>query len=263
MAAMRRFATLAVLVGCGSTAPVSTVAPGDAGPSLVAPPAEAGPAEAGEPVAGEPSALLERLNGWCASYPDECLLFEYPREFPDRVSSGESNGFLGDAKERLAALGVAVAFDREARRYRIGVEPGPPQAADAGAAPVAPAGGPSCSFVRESVVAPPVVGAGAVVVVERADEAPGEAGCATDADCELTTWRCDPCGVCPGTERSRAVLRSSLAAALEGCVWTQAGDRPLDRPACSPCSGPVDGFRDWSSVSCRDGRCVARGLATR
>jgi hypothetical protein len=99
--------------------------------------------------------------------------------------------------------------------------------------------------------------------IGHADETTGalqfapQAGRATGV---LTTWRCDPCGVCPGEARSRAVLRSSLEAAVGACRWEQASDEPVLRPACDPCPGPAPGFRDWTAVSCRDGRCVAHAL---
>jgi len=84
-----------------------------------------------------------------------------------------------------------------------------------------------------------------------ADEAPGEAGCEEASDCVLTTWICSPCGAaCPGT-MSRAVLRRSLDAAMQGCVF----EGPP--PACGPCQGAPPGFRDWTVVSCSAGRCVA------
>jgi hypothetical protein len=84
-----------------------------------------------------------------------------------------------------------------------------------------------------------------------ADEAPGEAGCEEDSDCVLTTWICSPCGAaCPGT-MSRAMLKTSLDAAIAGCVI----EGPP--PACGPCQGEPPGFRDWTAVSCRGGTCVA------
>jgi hypothetical protein len=65
----------------------------------------------------DPWALLDRLNGWCESYPGECNLYENPHEFPDQASTGESNGFLSDAKERLDALGFDYGFDVGRHRY--------------------------------------------------------------------------------------------------------------------------------------------------
>jgi hypothetical protein len=62
-------------------------------------------------------ALLDRLNGWCESYPGECNLYERPEAFPDQVSSGETNGFLSDAKQRLDALGADYLFNISFMRY--------------------------------------------------------------------------------------------------------------------------------------------------
>jgi hypothetical protein len=95
-----------------STGPTSTV---DAGPT--------GDTDAGgeatrvRRTTPEMWALLDRLNGWCASYPGECNLYERPEAFPDQVSSGESNGFLSDAKQRLDALGADYLFNISFLRY--------------------------------------------------------------------------------------------------------------------------------------------------
>ena len=59
---------------------------------------------------------LKRLNGW---HREECDVAERPSQYPGRVSSGETNGFISSAKEALARLGVSVGWDHAAGVYRV------------------------------------------------------------------------------------------------------------------------------------------------
>ena len=118
---------LSLAVGCSSSAARAAVSRPEA-------PAEAAQAAADantiddETADGEASpvrrttpemwALLDRLNGWCTSYPGECNLHERPAEYPDQVASGETNGFLSDAKQRLDALGADYLFNISFLRYQ-------------------------------------------------------------------------------------------------------------------------------------------------
>jgi len=70
-----------------------------------------------DPLAGiDPKALilLGKLNSWDG---EECDIHERPEAYPDRVASGESNGWIDTHKEGLAKLGYEVAWDAKVRRY--------------------------------------------------------------------------------------------------------------------------------------------------
>ncbi|MBI5498647.1 MAG: hypothetical protein HY907_00265 [Deltaproteobacteria bacterium] len=64
-------------------------------------------------------ALVDRLDGWCASFPGECNLHEFPEDYPDQAATGETNGFLGDGLQRLALLGCDVVYQRGFMRYAL------------------------------------------------------------------------------------------------------------------------------------------------
>ena len=114
MSAPRLLASLVALVAaCGSRA----AAPRDAAP----PTAPAAAALPTEPAAALP--ILDELNRWCAGQGDECDVAERGRDaYPDRVASGETNGWILDHRERLAALGVPVVWDAGRRRFLTQIE---------------------------------------------------------------------------------------------------------------------------------------------
>ena len=197
-------------LGCGTSA---------------APPADV-PQPADEPTLGpEAQALVERLNGWCASYPDECVLFEFPGSSPERASSGETNGFLGDAKQRLEALGVTCVFDRLTARY-----------GDCRSAAGQPSGPPRCREDAECVLAS--------VDCSECGRCPGD-----------PPWAATPAELVAAEEecRTNPPVRNNPQAAAIG----------LAAPACQPCDGgPFQESVTLYRAVCRDGTCIAEPYAT-
>ncbi len=58
--------------------------------------------------------ILARLNDWDQ---DELEHYERPQLDPDRVTSGETNGWIETGKAELKELGVLVVWNNELRRY--------------------------------------------------------------------------------------------------------------------------------------------------
>jgi hypothetical protein len=212
MAPMRSLSMTILIgcLGCGTSA---------------APPADV-PQAADEPALDpEAQALVERLNGWCASYPDECVLFEFPDSSPDRASTGETNGFLGDAKQRLEALGVTCVFDRSTARYgdcrsAVGQPSDPLRCRDDA----------DCSVTSFDC--------------SECGRCPGDPARAVTAAGLATAM--EEC------ERNPPVRNNPQAAAMG-----------LTVPACQPCDGGlIQEFVTLYRAVCRDGSCIAEPYAT-
>ena len=80
---------------------------------------------AGIPPAGEPPAALEvldELNRWCASQDGDCDVAMRPDAYPGHVAAGETNGWIESHRERLAKLGVAIAWEPGRFRFETEVE---------------------------------------------------------------------------------------------------------------------------------------------
>lgn len=99
---------LLAAAGCGAAA-VSEAQP--------AAPSAADPSSALPQLGARQRAALERLNEWCASYPDECDVAERPEAHPQRVPSGETGGWLRSQRAALSDVGLEVVWDPRARRF--------------------------------------------------------------------------------------------------------------------------------------------------
>lgn len=69
-----------------------------------------------EPTAeNEPSdvtALVTRLNEWCAGVGDDCAVYAGEGQ-PDRVPSGETGGMVTSVTEELQPLGFQVRWEND------------------------------------------------------------------------------------------------------------------------------------------------------
>ena len=112
------FAT--ALVGCLSPAP-PTPAPTSI-PEATAGPVSPSPSTAIQmPTAMltlTPTAkqVLDMLNSWDLG---ELSIAECPKDYPGRVASGETNGWILSYKEQLRKLGIEVRWNCEKEKYEI------------------------------------------------------------------------------------------------------------------------------------------------
>ena len=71
-------------------------------------------ADSGWPT--EPQELVDHLNDWHA---DELLAYNEPERFPDRVTSGETNGWISAHEEELKKIGILIEWDKTGQKYKI------------------------------------------------------------------------------------------------------------------------------------------------
>ena len=64
----------------------------------------------------DPQKLVDHLNDWHA---DELLAYNEPERFPNRVTSGETNGWISSHEDELKKLGVTIGWDETDQKYII------------------------------------------------------------------------------------------------------------------------------------------------
>ena len=64
----------------------------------------------------EPQKLVDHLNDWHA---DELMAYNEPERFPNRKTSGETNGWISAHEDELNKLGVTIVWDKTQRKYKI------------------------------------------------------------------------------------------------------------------------------------------------
>lgn len=60
--------------------------------------------------------LVDHLNTWDK---DELDAFERPQAYPGFVTSGETNGWVGEHKSQLNELGASVSWNKEKMKYEL------------------------------------------------------------------------------------------------------------------------------------------------
>ncbi|MBO6938104.1 MAG: hypothetical protein JJ863_24255 [Deltaproteobacteria bacterium] len=67
-------------------------------------------------------AVLDRMSEWCTNQGDDCDVAERPDAYPDRISSGETNGWIHSHREQAAEHGIAAVWSVSLRRFVSQVE---------------------------------------------------------------------------------------------------------------------------------------------
>ncbi len=62
------------------------------------------------------------MSEWCANQDDECDVAERPDAYPNRASSGETNGWIHSHREQAAEHGIIAVWSVSRRRYVSQVE---------------------------------------------------------------------------------------------------------------------------------------------
>lgn len=60
--------------------------------------------------------LIEHLNSWDK---DELDASERPDVYPNRISGGETNGWIDEHKRLLKELGATIIWDKEKMKYEL------------------------------------------------------------------------------------------------------------------------------------------------
>jgi len=117
---VRTALVLALLASCSDAAEPSEETTGSEATDTPA-------AEASEPLSlptesTEGLAVLDRMNEWCTNQGDECDVAERPDAYPNRMSAGETNGWIDSHTEQAATHGVTAVWSVSRRRFISQVE---------------------------------------------------------------------------------------------------------------------------------------------